>query len=223
MPDANALTYLQLQDAVLGRRFPASTQRTNSKRWLASAYSDVWTAPRADDRMWSFELMFLVDLAITAGDSTPTMPADYGDTIELRDADGAELKRLDAADFARQFAALTTSESPWAFTVVGRVVHIGPTPGANATFKHTYRRRLSHRESDYTTVTGGFMDEDSDYPLWDDHQSILIPRATAIGLQELNDPTWEQAQEEYERQLSRMRADLDYVLPQTGWPSYPGW
>ncbi|MBA2370737.1 MAG: hypothetical protein H0V71_03720, partial [Chloroflexi bacterium] len=50
MPDANALTYLQLQDAVLGRRFPAASQRANSKRWLATAYQDVWSA---DD--WAFK------------------------------------------------------------------------------------------------------------------------------------------------------------------------
>lgn len=224
MPDANALTYLELQDAVLGRRFPAASQRANSKRWLSVAYTDVWTAPTGDDRMWAFELVFMSDFAITSGDATPTMPDDYGDTIELRDADGAELTRLSARDFAEQFAALSTSTSPWAFTVVNRQIHIGPTPGGDATFKHSYRRRLSHRESNYSTVTAGFLNEDDDYPLWDDHQGILIPRATAIGLQELNDPTWQQAQEEFERQLARMRADLDYVLPQTEWPTYTaGW
>jgi len=77
-------------------------------------------------------------------------------------------------------------------------------------------RRLSHKESD-DSVAGGFFDEDTDYPLWDDHHSVLIPRAMAIGLQEINDPTWDQMQEEYERQLSRMKEDYTTLRPQKQW------
>lgn len=218
MPDANALTYLNLQDAVLGRRFPASSQRTNAKRWLAAAYADVWTALLAEGRMWSFEYVFLSSLAISANDSTPTMPSDYADTIDLRDADGVALTRLSPRVFAEQFTVPSTS-APYAFTVVNRAIHLGPTPGSDATLTHTYRRRLAHVQSDGTTVVAGYMDEDGDYPLWAaDHHGVLIPRATAIGLQEINDPTWQSPQEEYERQLARMRADLEHVEAQAQWP-----
>jgi len=83
-------------------------------------------------------------------------------------------------------------------------------------------RELTHHGHEVLVETNagagcGFMDEDSDYPLWDDHHSVLIPRATAVGLIEVNDPTWEQAQEEYERQLMRMREDYEYERPQQQW------
>src|SRR3990172_10423488 len=89
MPDANALTYLNLQDAVLGRRFPIASQRPNAKRWLATAYADVWTAVD-----WTFRRVSLSTLNLSAGDSTPPIPADYGDTIELYDQQGYRLQRL---------------------------------------------------------------------------------------------------------------------------------
>lgn len=223
MPQANALTFLNLQDAVLGRRFPAASQRTNAKRWLATAYTDVWNALRPENRLWSFELVFRSSLAVTAGDPTPTMPPDYADTFTLYDQDGEPLTRLSPEEFEFEFADAADNAAPYAFTVVNRQIHLGPTPDGAATFTHTYRRRLAHRESDEVTVSAGFMDEDSDYPLWDDHHGVLIPRAVAIGLMELNDPTWEQMQAEFERQLSRMRDDYEHTQPQAQWAADVWW
>lgn len=211
-----SLTYKALQDAVLGRRFPASTQRENSKRWLDTAYADVWNALRGESRYWTFEIVFRSTLPVTAGDSTPTLPSDYGDTIALFDESGSELERISPEDFERRFASTTANEAPYAYTVVDRVLHLGPTPSGSVNYTHTYRRRLSHKANG-VTVTAGFMDSDTDAPLWDDHHSVLIPRAMAVGLLELNDPTWEQMQAEFERQLSRMREDYEQVRPQRQW------
>lgn len=214
MPDANALTYVQLQDAVLGRRFPVASNRDNAKRWLATAYADVWSA--AD---WTFKRVSRAPLAMTSADSTPAMPVDFGQVIELYDDSGAPLLHLDQDEFEYAYAdVLLTSQTglPEAFMVVDRQIHVAPLP-SNTTFRLSYKRRISHMESDGTTVSGGFMDEDSDYPLWDDYHSILIPRAYAIGLQELNDPTWDAPQEEYERQLSRMERDYVVERPQKQW------
>jgi hypothetical protein len=214
MPDSNALNYLALQDAVLGRRFPAASQRTNAKRWLATAYQDVWSA---ED--WTFKRVSRASLTMTAGDTTPTMPADFGSAIELFDDSGNKLEYLSQERFERYFAAdliVSTAGTPYAYTVVNRQIEVSSAPGT-ATYKLSYYRRLSHKESDGTTVTAGFMDEDSDYPLWDDNHAVLIPRATAIGLIEVNDPTWQQAQEEYERQLGRMMSDYEQPQPSYQW------
>jgi hypothetical protein len=214
MPDANALNYLALQDAVLGRRFPASSQRTNAKRWIATAYQDVWSA---DD--WTFKRVSRASLTMTAGDTTPTMPADFGSAIELFDDSGNKLEYLSQERFERYYAADlvgSTAGIPSAYTVVNRQIEVSSAPGT-ATYKLSYYRRLSHKESDGTTVTAGFMNEDDDFPLWDDHHAVLIPRATAIGLIEVNDPTWQQAQEEYERQLQRMSADYEQPQPSYQW------
>lgn len=215
MPDVNALNYLALQDAVLGRRFPAASQRNNAKRWLSAAYADVWAA---ED--WTFRRISRATLAVSAGDSTPAMPADFLDAIELYDETGISLLRLSQEEFEERYAEILVLNQPGlpeAYSVVNRQIEIAPLPGATMNYRLSYKRRLCHREADASTVTPGFMDEDSDYPLWDDHHSLLIPRATAIGLIELNDPTWQQAQEEYERQLARMKDDYVQISPANQW------
>jgi hypothetical protein len=219
MPAANAYTFLQLQDAVIGRRFPGSSQRDNAKRWLATAYEDVWSAARADGNEWQFEIVSRATIAMTSGDSTPTMPSDFGDALNLYDDSGVPMQRYSQEDFEYRYSdILLTSQTglPEAYTVVNRQIEVAPIP-TTTTFRLSYRRRLSHKESDGTTVTGGFFDEDTDYPLWDDHHTVLIPRATAIGLIEINDPTWDQAQQEYERQLARMKDDYVAERPIRQW------
>ena len=219
MPAANALNFLALQDAVLGRRFPASSERQNAKRWLATAYADVWAA---ED--WTFKRVSRQNITFVAGDSTPAMPADFGDAIELYDDMGTPLLRLSQEEFEDDYADVLVqgqTGSPEAYTVVNRQIEVAPIPGA-VTYKLSYTRALCHKESDGTTITTGFMDEDSDYPMWDDHHSVLIPRATALGLIELNDPTWEPLQMEFERQLERMKRDLQQVRPAQQWGRMDG-
>ena len=214
MPAANALNYLALQDAVLGRRFPAASQRPNAKRWLATAYQDVWSALESP-RMWTFSRVSLA--ALTVSSATPTMPSDFGEVIDLYDENGIPLTRLSQEEFEPVAVSQVAQGPPYVYMSLNRQVTLAPTPSGSLAYKISYRRRLSHKESDGSTVTGGFMDEEDDYPLWDDHHSVLIPRATAVGLIEVNDPTWEQAQEEYERQLMRMREDYEYERPQQQW------
>jgi hypothetical protein len=62
-------------------------------------------------------------------------------------------------------------------------------------------------------VVGGYFTAGTDYPLWDDHHSILIPRAQVLGLKSLNDPTWPPLQDEYDQQIELMK--LDYL------PNFP--
>jgi hypothetical protein len=205
MPDTNAINRGALVTAILGRRFPAASQTTNALRWLGTAYSDVW---HASD--WTFKRVSLSNLSVVAGTRTPTMPTDYGESLLLVDQYGDELERMPQEQFEATFAsdfALNVRGAPWAFTVVSGQLILGPIPSTTATFLHSYQRRVSHLQSDQATVQAGFMDADADYPLWSDHHGVLIPRAVAIGLQELNDPTWQEPQQEYERQLSRMEED----------------
>jgi hypothetical protein len=214
MADANALTYLNLQDAILGRRFPAASQRANSKRWLATAYQDVWSA--AD---WTFKRVSRATFAVVSGNNQPTMPATFGDAIELFDNQGARLLRLSEEDFERAYAdsiVTVTTGVPVAYMVVNRQIHLAPIPSVTANFALSYTRRVSCRDT-ALAVKAGVMSVDTDYPLWDDHHSVLIPRAVAIGLIELNDSTSDAAQAEYERQLARMRDDYEHTLPQTQW------
>lgn len=203
------MTYKELQDAVLGRRFPPASQRENAKRWLATAYSDVWAAYD-----WTFKRVSRENVAVTTG-GVVTMPATFGKEIALYDDFGVRVAQLSQERFEEYFDT-TELGGAIGFMSVNRQITVSPDPGA-VTYRLSYMRRLAHKEADGVTVSAGFMDEDSDFPLWDDHHSVLIPRATSIGLLELNDPTWEQQQEEYERQLARMRQDYEVRRPALQW------
>lgn len=214
-----ALNRGALVTAILGRRFPSS-QTGNARRWLDTAYADVWAAGKTLEEGWPFEYVSRASLTIAAGNGTPTMPAAFSDVRGLWDAQGNELEQLNPQDFEDLFAqtlAVATTGTPTSFAVINRQITLAPVPSGGATFKLSYRRRLAHREVDLTTVTAGPMDEDDDYPLWDDHHALLIPRAQAIGLLELNDPTWQQQQAEYERQLDRMIDDYRPVPVAEQW------
>jgi len=201
-----ALSYFNIYQAVLGSRFPAASQETNSKRWVDTAYQDVWSA--AD---WTFRRVPRFAFAVTS--DTPAMPTDFADAISLFDPDGAELERLSEEEFER-YATPADVGTPYAYSVVNRQIYLSAS--TSGTYALSYRRRLAHKDF-FNAVVGGPMALDTDAPLWDDHHSILIPRATAIGLQEINDPTWEQPQAEYERQLSRMKQDYEQVRPAKQW------
>lgn len=214
MADANALNFAALYNAVLGRRFPAASQTTNAKRWLATAYEDVWAA---ED--WTFKRVSRASLAVVGGNNTPTMPTDFRDAIDLFDQYGNRLLWLSEEQFERAYAdslVIGTTGGPAAYTVVDRQIQLGPIPDVSATYKLSYSRRLACRDV-ALAVKAGMMSVDTDYPLWSDHHSVLIPRAQAIGLLELNDPTWQQSQDEFERQLARMKDDYAQTKPQTQW------
>lgn len=217
MPDANALNFVTLQDAVLGRRFPAASQRTNAKRWLATAYADVWAAEE-----WTFKRVSRATISFTSGDTTPTMPADFQDAIDLFDQTGFPLKRYSQEEFEERYADVLVASSggsPEAYTVVNRQIEVAPIPGVSTSFRLSYRRRLASRTA-AGVVQAGMMAIDSDYPFWDDHHAVLIPRAIALGLQELNDPTWQDPQAEFERQLERMKDDYVQIRPAVQWGAY---
>src|SRR6266542_928869 len=100
-----ALNYAAIYGAVLGNRFPASTQTVNAKRWVDTAYQDVWGA-----KDWTFTKVPLASLTV-GGTNQPTMPADFGDVIELYDDSGDKLERLDEERFERYFTPQLLSDS----------------------------------------------------------------------------------------------------------------
>lgn len=157
-----------------------SPEVIRQNEWLKAAYTWVWNAAE-----WSFKQVDMTSLAVTAGDSTPTMPSDFGTVRRIFDNQGSELRELDPDAFEREFqAGIISGErgNPWAFKVVNRQYTLGPTPSASATFQHSYERRICHLETDGSTITAGFMDEDDDLPLWPvDHHMILVYHAAMVG------------------------------------------
>jgi hypothetical protein len=212
-----AMTYAGIYNAVLGRRFPASTQTTNAKRWVDTAYQDVWSA---DD--WTFKRMPYQALAVVAGNNQPTMPADFGREIDLYDNFGTQLVQMDQSRFERMYLGTLVPGgqgqfgTPSAYMVANRQIYLSQPPVASTNYYLSYQRRMAHKNSGGTVVSGP-MSADTDVPLWDDHHAILITRATVIGLIEINDPSWKQQQDEYERQLDRMKKDYVERQPAVQW------
>lgn len=205
MTDTNALSYVNLQDAVIEKRFPSSA-RGSVKQWLAMAYSNVWDA--AD---WQFKHVQRAPLTVSS--SQPTTPAGLAKVTRIYDDLGDPLEQLDQHTFDDWYAdpSLGTGR-PEAFTVVNRQIVVAPAPGSSYSFQITYVRRLAHKAAD-GAISEGFFTTDSDYPFWDDHHGILIPRAAAIGLKLRNDPTWEAVQDDYLGQLELMVNDLAVDVP----------
>lgn len=204
------MTHKELQDAVLGRRFPGASQRENAKRWLRTAYSDVWAA-----HDWSFKRVSLADVTVLTG-GLLSLPTDFGREIGVYTDQGSRLVQVAQDRFEEEFLVSELGTAR-AFMAVNRQITVAPV-SVGATYQLSYERRVAHLESDGTTVSAGFMDEDSDTPLWlEEHHSLLVPRAMVIGLQEINDPSWEPLQDEYERQLDRMRKDLQVTRPAIQW------
>ena len=210
------MNYAAIYGAVLGRRFPASSQTTNAKRWVDTAYQDVWSA---DD--WTFKRMPYQALAVVAGNNQPTMPADFGTELNLYDNYGNLLTQMEQGRFERMYlSGLTPATTgfgiPQAYMVVNRQIYLSQPPVASTNFYLSYLRRMAHKNAGGSVVAGP-MSVDTDLPLWDDHHAILITRATAIGLQEINDQSWKMQQDEYERQLDRMKKDYVERQPAVQW------
>jgi hypothetical protein len=221
--DASVFTYVDLQDAVLDKRFPSS-RRASVTQWLAVAYQDVWDAGNWSFKQVSREAWYTTADGTSSGlaSATPTMPATLGRVTRIFDDLGDELDEYDEDSFEGRFSALDvqgTTGRPYAFTVIDRQIHLAPKPDAAYLFNVSYRRRMAHRNVGGVAVAG-FMTQSDDSPLWSDHQWILVPRAQAIGLKMLNDPTWPPLQDEYDRLLTSMKRDYEQRAFPRQWPSY---
>jgi hypothetical protein len=201
------LTYADLKTAVLGKRFPASAV-ASAAQWIHVAYQDVWDA--AD---WSFKRVsraaFYTSSDATstgAATATPSMPAAFARAKRIYDDNGDPLVELAEEEFEDTYTGDTSTGRPEAFTVVNRQVILAPTPNQAYLFSLSYWRRVAHKDSSGNVVTG-FLSADGDYPLWDDHHRIVVPRAQMVGLMELNDPTWPPLGDEYGRLLESMKSD----------------
>jgi len=209
------VNYLELQTAVLGRRFPPASELTNVKRWIGTAYQDVWDA---DD--WDFKKVSFENLAVSG--ATVALPGNVAEVTGLYDNFGGKLERYSQEDFERFYSgnfAVSGSVSaspPPAYMVLAGSIKLSNS--ASGTYLLSYNRRVSHKLA-AGTITLGLMVLDTSVPFWDDHHGLLVARAQAIGLQEINDPTYSGPQQEYERQLVRMKQDQITKQPAYQWAS----
>jgi len=197
------MNFKDLQDEVLATRFDES-QRPRVKRWLNLRYQWLWN--QAD---WNFKHVPASDFVITGGSATPTMPGDFARVGELYDDQGTPLGYLKPSDWdeynlpPNQASNVRSSY----FTVIDRQIYLYPTPSA-ATYKLSYKRRLSHVDAS-VGVIGGIFVEDGDQPLWPaEHDYVLVVDAVILGQQMSQDPTWTMLVEQRDQLLASMKRDL---------------
>jgi len=165
---------------VLQNGFDPGSDIAHARRWVDAAYAWVWNAHN-----WEFKQVSPITMAVVSGDDTPTVPADYGDSLRIFDSTGNYLEQLDPHVFDMIFVpgqiAVTTS-TPIAWKMENRVITLGPVPNASVNFRAAYKRRLAHLLADGTTVTAGPMVLDSSQPLWEtSHHMVIVFAATVIG------------------------------------------
>lgn len=222
MADALTLSYADQRDAVQERRFPSSTAATYIPQWLAAAYADVWNAEE-----WTFKRVTRATWYTTAdgtstgtATATPEMPSDFARPRFLYDDQGNELRWLDEREFDSRYAGDASTGRPSAYKTVNRQITLWPTPVAKYAFTLSYKRRLSTRTAG-GTVQVGFYQADTDIPLWDDHNYILVVRAKIIGLRDRSDPTSADLVDEYQRLLAAMVEEYAEETPMEA--QLPAW
>ncbi len=212
------MNYLDITNAVFERRFPSTSPVED---WVRAAYADIW---QSSD--WTFKHVFQ-EQWYTSTDGTsggaataqPKMPAVFAQVENLYDQNGCELQWFSPDDFAAAYTPAVSGQ-PESFTVVNRQIILGPTPAGAYPFLISYRRRLCSRDSS-GAVKNGFMSQNEDQPLWDDHHYLIVLRAKMIGLRDRSDPTADDLQGEYSGLLEAMRAE--YTLESPPGLQLPAW
>lgn len=173
------MNYLAVRNEIIGTRFDSS-QDANVKNWVTQAYAWVWNAAK-----WQFKKVASANLAITAGNDSPTLATDFGDRLEIYDQYGDPLLFLDPDLFDQlyKYDKLNgATQQPEAFKLVNRQPVLGPTPNVTTTFTYSYERRVCAFQSNGTTVVVGGMSSDTDIPFWDAaHHMVLVHKGAEIG------------------------------------------
>jgi hypothetical protein len=208
------LTFLELQQelsTVPGARFK-STQASSYKRWLNSRAAELWNL---ED--WTFRKA-TTTLSVTTGTDTATAPSDLGIVMGIWDNDGDEIQYRQPGEFFADHQANAfsgTTGSPSYYTVVNKAIYLDPTPGTTSSaWRIYYDRAYCHKNSGGAYVAGD-MSADTDTPaLPDECHYLLVHGATAMGSINMNDFTYQFAEQGWQSGIEVMRRN--YLVDQRG-------
>lgn len=202
------MTFKELQDELISvpaARFKEG-QRASVKKWLNLRYAELWGV---ED--WTFRRA-QGTVTVTAGNSTAAAPSDFGDVLGFWRDDGEVLRYMFPRDyFDSHLASPSASGSPCRYTLINGAVLLDPTPSANASYTVYYDRKLTP------------LVNDNDVPLIPvEHHYILVHGATATGSVQMNDFTYQFAEQQWQNQLDAMRRNYLEDAPDEPlqWGSY---
>jgi hypothetical protein len=188
------LTFLELQQAVMGDRF-SEDQRGDVKSWINARYWGVWSMER-----WTFR--FGIDLVtVTSGSEAVTgVAADVERVHSFLRSDGTPLQYVNQREFeARYYNDVTPLVGPpEAYTLRSGSVFVGPASNETKNdYELDYEKAYTALSAD-TDVT--LLPEGADL-------SLLVFGAQSLGLKLQNDFTWQFAEQTFMDALETLRSD----------------
>ena len=194
-----ALTFLQMQSELTTLRF-GEGKRSNTKLWLNQRYQQLFNL-----RDWPFRQVSREPVTMANGGFTTLTPFRRIVAVEL--SDGSSLPYMTPSDMRLSYPTNSTqAPPPQNYTTLNGVVKVAPAADVPAFC--SYQRAVCHYDEQGTVVAGGFA-LDYDYPLWpEEHHYLLILGAMATGLKNVNDPTWQSVEQEYQGAVDQMIDDL---------------
>ena len=178
---------LSIKTSIINARFD-SGQGGDVLDWITAAEQWLW-----GQASWRMKRVDAENLAVTAGDDTPTPPAALRDVRSILNENGEELRQMEPLEFERTYRGgkldAVTAE-PEAFKVVDGIITLGPTPAASRAYTCSHTRKLFHFDNTGTTVVAGEMGADTDFPfLPSGYHMLYVHQASILGLGLENDPT----------------------------------
>lgn len=195
-----SMTFKALQDEVIvvpSARFKEA-QRASVKLWINFALAKLWNA---DD--WTFRLG-TATVNVTAGSTVVSgLPADFGIGMAMYRADGTPVNYLAARQWLNTYQGITASGQPDDYTIIGSSVLVGPVSSETAVCTILYEKAL-------TQLVG-----DNDVPaIPAEYHYALVYGASALGLVNENDFTWQFAMQQWQEALANMQQN--YLAAQRG-------
>jgi len=198
------MTFLELQDAVLSDRF-GETKRDSAKNWINYRYGRLWGA-----EPWTFKQQ-ATDITVSGGlnsiskDTEEDIIAIYDATLGLAFGSLTPIR----PDEFHNYAVQTVAE-PNAYTIIGDFIWFNSVLDSSRTYTVVSNRKFVE------------LVDDGDVPLIPlEFHRILIPAAAAEGLKEENDPSWQGAEDSYEKGVEDMKRE--YLSAGQFAGHYPSW
>jgi hypothetical protein len=197
------LTFLDIQNELVRLRF-GEGRRANVKQWINAKYRDIFVA-----RDWSFRQVYREPVHIDAQGFVSATATPFTRVYALELADGTALSFVQP-NVARENFPInlqTRPNPPEQFFVVDRVVRVQPPPSGIVDAYISYQRAVCCRMST-GQIKAGSMLADNDYPIWSqEHHYLLVTGAMALGLKNVNDPTWQALEADYGLAVDAMADD----------------
>jgi hypothetical protein len=194
-----SMTFLQLQDAVIGDRFDES-DRTDVKTWINARYFWLWHLEK-----WSFRHANDT-VTVTSGSNTITgIPTDFSRAVSILRSNGDPLQYYAPRRFRSLYYDATNLAvgPPAAYTVESGTFYCGPY--SNET------------KSDYMlTYIKAFtaLSADGDVPALPSGAHLgLVFGAAATGRKNQSDPTWQGFETDFNSVIAVLRSD--YLTDET--------